>query len=363
MALNSLTNPLQKQYQEFWNWFQKYQETFYQAVKTEQNIDEDFFSKLSPKLDAIKEGIFYLSGMLDEDTAELVLTADGSLLNIAFVEDLVETAPNLKDWKFTALKPAMENEDFTINMGDLSFGKHNIHFYPIEHSDYPDRVDLCFIYENFEEENVEESNNGIYLFLDNFLGELEFATQIDNVQIVSPHEVEPTQELIPISKLKAYLNWRNTEFVEKYEGLQYDTENDDYGTLEQEFESGDKLYAVIDTTLLNWDATASHPWMATITFKYEGVNGMPNENQYEKLELIHGEMMAALPDFEGYLMVCRVTSRNDRDVFLACKDFRKPSKVFYELSQKYGLEFEIEYQISKDKYWQALDYFRSFQDQ
>jgi predicted fused transcriptional regulator/phosphomethylpyrimidine kinase len=57
--------------------------------------------------------------MLDDDTAELVLTADGSLLNIAFVEDLVETAPNLKGWKFTALKPAMENEDFTINMGDL----------------------------------------------------------------------------------------------------------------------------------------------------------------------------------------------------------------------------------------------------
>lgn len=361
MTSNTTTNPLQKQYQDFWNWFQEHQETFYHVIKTEQNIDEDFFSVLSQKLDEIKEGFFYLSGMLDEDTVELVLTADGSLLNIAFVEDLVETAPKLKGWKFTALKPAIENENFTINMGDLSFGVHNIHFYPIEHADYPDQVDLCFVYENFDEENKEESNNGVYIFLDNFLGELEFVTQIDNVQIVSPHEVEPTQELISASKLKAYLNWRNKEFVEKYEGLRYDTENDEYGTLEQEFESGDILYAVLDTTLLNWDATASHPWIATITFKYEGVNGMPNENQYEKLELIHEEMMTALPDFEGYLMLCRVTSKNDRDVFIACKDFRKPSKVFYELSQKYGLEFEIEYQISRDKYWQSLDYFRSFQ--
>lgn len=102
MTSNNKTNPLQKQYQDFWNWFQEHQETFYHVIKTEENIDEDFFSVLSQKLDEIKEGFFYLSGMLDEDTVELVLTADGSLLNIVFVEELVETAPKLKGWKFTA---------------------------------------------------------------------------------------------------------------------------------------------------------------------------------------------------------------------------------------------------------------------
>jgi hypothetical protein len=58
MALNSLTNPLQKQYQDFWNWFQKYHETFYQAVKTEQNINEGFFQNYPQNLRQSKKGFF-----------------------------------------------------------------------------------------------------------------------------------------------------------------------------------------------------------------------------------------------------------------------------------------------------------------
>jgi hypothetical protein len=52
--------------------------------------------------------------MYDENTVELVLTADGNTKNIVFVEELVEQAPRIEGWKFTALKPALQIEDVQL---------------------------------------------------------------------------------------------------------------------------------------------------------------------------------------------------------------------------------------------------------
>lgn len=77
-------------YDDFWRWFQENERTFFKAVKNHKNIEKDFFDKLSPKLSELKDGFFYLTGMLDDNTAELILTADGTIKNIVFVEELVK---------------------------------------------------------------------------------------------------------------------------------------------------------------------------------------------------------------------------------------------------------------------------------
>jgi hypothetical protein len=53
---------------------------------------------------------FFLTGMYNDDTVELVLTADGAVKNIVFVEELVNSAPKIEGWKFTALKPALDKQ-------------------------------------------------------------------------------------------------------------------------------------------------------------------------------------------------------------------------------------------------------------
>ncbi|MDB5199937.1 MAG: hypothetical protein JWO92_1900 [Chitinophagaceae bacterium] len=101
-------------YADFWNWFQKNQKLFFKVVKEKGNIEKEFFDKLSPRLDEIKDGIYYLTGMFDDDTVELVLTAEGTIANIVFVEELVNSAPKIGGWKFTALKPALDIQDVNI---------------------------------------------------------------------------------------------------------------------------------------------------------------------------------------------------------------------------------------------------------
>lgn len=347
-----------KSYDDFWTWFQKNEKDFFNVVKNRKNIEKEFFDKLSPKLEELKDGYFYLTGMFDDNTVELVLTADGNTKNIVFIEELVASSPNINGWKFTALKPALNIEDVSIEMAGLKFNSENLYFYSNDLPNYPDEIDVCILHNDMNDNNRQQIINGTYIFLDNYLGELDFVNNIDNLQIIAKSEAK--KELVPIAKLKDFLTWRQKEFVEKYDGVRYDTENDEYSMMEAELESGNMLLAVINTNILEWDRKASHPWLAVMTLKYDGSknNGMPNNADYELLGSIEDEIMLSLKDKDGNLNIGRQTANNERDIYFACKDFRKASKTLYETQRKYGDRFEIEYDIYKDKYWQTFERFK-----
>ena len=344
-----------KTYSDFWNWFQENEKDFYNVVKLNKDIEKNFFDKLSPKLNQLREGFFYLTGMYDKSTAELIITADGIIKNFVFVEEIINSAPVITGWKFTAHKPA-DGKGFKISMDGSEFSTKNLHFYPNDNSNFPDKIDITVIYDDYNEKDNETITNGVYIYLDNLLGELESLTTIDSLTVTGSGG---KQKLVPIDKLKDYLIWRQKEFVEKYDGLRYDTENDIHSVHEADLISGNKLVAVINTDLLNWDRKASHPWFLTITMKFDGekLNGMPDDETFKLLNEVEDKIMLELKDYEGYLYIGRQTADGEREIYFACKDFRKPSKVVSQIQENYSNEIEINYDIYLDKYWQSLDSF------
>ena len=102
---------------------------------------------------------------------------------------------------------------------------------------------------------------------------------------------------------------------------------------------------MINTTLLEWDSKASHPWILKVDIKYEGNNnnGMPNNDTYELLNKIEDNILVGLKDFDGYLNVGRQTADNEKTIYFACKDFRKPSKVLHDRSMKYLDKLNLTY--------------------
>ena len=348
-----------KTYDDFWSWFIKYEKTFFKVVKKGNNVEKNFFDKLTLLLDQIKEGIFYLTGMYNDNTVELILTPDGVVKNIVFVEELIKSAPAISGWKFTALKPAIDFKGESIEMAGSKFNCDNIKFYANEFPEYPDEIDITIVHDDYSNENKSEITNGTLIFLDNYLGELEFVTTIDNITVIGYNETQ--KELIPIEKFKSYLNWRQKEFIEKYEGTRYDTENDEYISIETELKNGKTLIGIINSFILNWDKKASHPWIVKIELKYKGDdnNGMPDENIYELLNEIEDEALSKLKDHKGYLNIGRETGDNKREIYFACKEFRKPSKVLNEIQIKYSDRIDIDFDIYKDKYWQSFNKFKN----
>lgn len=344
-------------YSDFWNWFLKHEKEFFKIVQEGNNIHKGFLDKIAPKLDEIHDGFYFLTGMFNNQTAELILTPDGAIKNIYVVEELVNAAPKIEGWKFTALKSASDINDVGITYENFNFDKGNLKFYPNIHNAYPDEIDLTIVYDHFEEDKKAAVTNGVYIFLDNYLGELHSVTLIDNMKVVGTNDI--SQELIPIEKLKDYLIWREKEFVEKYEGTRHNTENDGYANFEGKSEERGVILAIINTTVLEWDKKASHPWIfiVAIPFKKTDETGLPDDVTYKLLDEIEEEIMFSLSDSDGYLNIGRETANNKREIFFACKEFRKPPKVVDALIKKYSQAFEISYEIYKDKYWQSFRHF------
>ena len=191
-------------YADFWNWFQENEKKFYKVLKDQGNINKIFFDKLSPKLDELKDGYWFLVGMSDDNTAELILTPDGIIKNIVFVEELVEAAPKMNNWKITALKQPSDLNQFRIEMDGYKFDESKMNFYATNHKAMPDEIDITITHQDFKEENKTIITNGVYLALDNSLGELNSGTTIDNVNVINLKDAK--KELIPLKKTKGFLD-------------------------------------------------------------------------------------------------------------------------------------------------------------
>lgn len=357
LPLTAEPDLLTSRYVAFWHWFSRHERQFFQVMKEYTHIEEGFFELLSPALDTIKSGFYFQTGMFDEYTVELQISADGIIEQIVFVEELIQTAPTIPGWMFTALKSATDIEHTTITMADYEFSTDTLSFYADDDAAHPDNIDIVVMHRNYAEENGAVIRNGTLIFLDNYLGELDFATTIDRITVtgetVAPHE------RVPIEKLRDFLVWRQKEFVEKYEGLRHRTADDTNAILSAESTNGNKLVAVVNTDLLAWDSKASHPWVMVVAVAYDGTDrgGMPDQTTYALLDELEDAIVAKLPDSEGYLNIGRETANSNREIYFACQDFRKPAKVLYQFQTNYAGKLDVTYEIYKDKYWQSFERF------
>jgi Family of unknown function (DUF695) len=341
-------------YQDFWAWFQQHEKGFFKTIKEHNNVDENCLSLIVEKLQLLNENFYAQVGMADDNTADLVITTDGNIMNFVFVDEILATAPKLNNWVYTNLKQATSFEA-SISMYGYDFDAETISFYSNPKKDYPDEIDITLVHKNYNEDNKEKITTGTFLFLDTILGEFEAATLIDSVDVKGLEKNNP--ELIPIDKLQDFLRWREKEFVEKYKGLIVDDSDDTYLQYEAETKEGLPIIAILNQTLLEWDAKSSHPWMMVIEIKYENENdsGMPDDETFELMGQFDDELTDLLPNTEGYLNIGRQTGDGERTIYFACKEFKKSSKTTHELIQKYANRLSISYEIYKDKYWMTMN--------
>ncbi|MFN8397151.1 MAG: DUF695 domain-containing protein [Bacteroidia bacterium] len=341
----------------FWAWFRTKEGVFADVVRKHGDIQAEVFNPINRQMASYREGIFLLIGMQGEEV-DLIFTAEGDVRNFVFVEQLVDAAPQIPGWIFQALKPAAPIEKFGVSMNGYAIDATNLFFYAEEDPNLPDLIDIRVVYTHLKPENREDCIPGVFIFLENYLGELRFATDVDEVEVIGPDEAK--EDLIPISKLSDYLIWRQKEFVEKHEGHRRDMEDDSYSIMEATLPDGVRIMAVLNTDLLNWDAKVSHPWMLVVTIKYDGskFNGMPSEDTLETLNHVMDVFEERLVAEDGYLSIVRQTGNNERLLYIACKDFRKPSLVATDIIGEYAGVLDMSYRIFSDKYWLGVERFR-----
>jgi hypothetical protein len=345
-------------YHDFWQWFVAHEAAFHKVVKAKPEleiIDEKVLTPIIEQLHKLNENFFSEVGMESDNRADLVITAHGDLKTFVFVDDLLAAAPKLSNWTFTNLKRAVSFE-CSIKMDGYVFDNETIGFYTNVLPQYPDEIDITLAHKDFNEEDEKTIVNGSFIYLDAILGEFNSLTLIDAVSIEG---IDPKRDLIPMSKLNDFLIWREKEFVEKYKGTRLTDEKDEFFTYEAETEAGDVIIAIMNKSLLDWEAKPSHPWLLTIECEYDGSenNSLPDSETFDLMNQFEDELLPLLPFSEGYLNIGRQTGLNKRTTYLACKEFKKSSKIVFDMIKKYEKQLPMTYEIKRDKYWMALNQF------
>lgn len=345
-----------KRNENFWRWFAEHAEEFYETVNEQENIPKDFISLVSNKLGNLRNGFFILAGMYDDDTAELIITADGNVSIIPFIEELVASAPSIPNWKFTALKPPTNRDDFEVGFSHASLSADNLFFTYKNHSAYPDLIDIDVVHADITDATKRVFTQGIFIFLENYIGEMECIDLIDSIDIKAKHKAKG--DLVPMSMLASFLKWRHKELVEKYDQVIESTDDDIYTGYESKTIDGNTVIATINTKLLNWEHIAAYPWITVLTLNYENGNyGMPSELDYQLLDDLEERVNDLMTKSQYCLNLGRETGEDRREILYATKDFRQAVKVMDEVIG-FDSPFKISYDVFKDKYWRSLERFR-----
>lgn len=162
-----------------------------------------------------------------------------------------------------------------------------------------------------------------------------------------------------IDNLEDLLDSKIQNYQIKYAGVRRCSKNDRYATYTNNTIRDYPSFAKMNTDLLQWEDKESHPWIAIININYskKSINGMPDDSINNQLEEIETALLNELTDTEGYQHIGRSTINGIRSISMACHEYRKPSKVYYNIQNMYSNQFQISYVIYKDMYWETFSQF------
>jgi hypothetical protein len=341
----------------FWNWFVKNEHRF-RKMGTHTNKAHVFLDELIQQMKPYNPWLKALAGPYDKRTFELIITADGDIALFCKVEELVNAAPPLKEWKITAHKPAIGMDKMSIDMFGHTFDAENMSFYPVLDPAYPDEINIVLVHPGFNEEETANFQTGGMIYLENALGELHTATMIDKYEVRGTPLPDEQIELIPLDKLENYLTWREKEFVEKYASRDASRPAESWGVLEAQDKQGKPMFSTVDAGFKNWEYVTAYPWLVQIDIDYTGnENGLPDKRQMSELQQIEDGILELLKSNTSVLFIGHHTHDNLRSIYFHSADYMAVSKIIHHYLENMVSGYKTLFFIRKDKYWQNMAFF------
>jgi Family of unknown function (DUF695) len=341
----------------FWKWFIENEKKF-KAVIDDPDKAHLFLNNLVAQMKPYNPWLKTLAGPYGDGRFELIITADGDIALFCKVDELVKAAPLVEGWLITAHKPPIGSDSIQINMYGYVFGAENIKFYPVNDTNYPDEISIVLVHPDYKEDDHDHFETGSLIYLQNTLGELNTSTLIDSVEVKGISSAGENIDLIPISKLKDYLTWREKEFIEKYATMNAPRPAESYRVIEAAEDEGRPCIAVIDTGFKDWEYRSAYPWLVQIDIEYTGNDsGMPDENQMKDLQQIEDEILERLENHKPGFVIGHETHDGIRSIYLYTDKYYEVSKIVNAYLETTAWEYKMVLHIRKDKYWKNMELF------
>jgi hypothetical protein len=182
---------------QFWDWFAAHSEWIF-TFETHQS---QVFDELTKRIKKVNPGlVFELAAKRDADgRREFIVSADGIRTTFPAVVHLVQQAPKLDTWRWTAFRPASTGTPSLV-MGDMEFSYAEFSFSYTKRSDT--MIDIILYVSTYDPKDKRVLMASCIL-LDMLLGEFDAAMRLGGVAIKRLKEKEMGVRTYPFTKLRS----------------------------------------------------------------------------------------------------------------------------------------------------------------
>lgn len=199
---------------DFWKWFEKNNAKFFflNQIGNEEE-KEKLLDEFLKKLHEYCAQLFFQIGGYPNEVQELIISAEGNVDYFRKVEELVGSAPKLKDWNIIAFKPPADS-NFVIDVNGVKFDPKRTWFMPLENKKRPELFGIRLFTDNYSDSQKSDFLNAAYLALDSLLGERVHALSVHHVEVRKLDYDDPGENgLRSLSELLPYLEQKNSPLI------------------------------------------------------------------------------------------------------------------------------------------------------
>ena len=180
----------------FWRWFEKNNLRYLENVDSTL-LRESLFDDIDVELKRVhKELTFEFEPKNKNGCRALTISADGIKENFSAVIKLVESAPEIKNWKINAFRQRVPGDDLIITLGDFKISYSDIFF---KYTEEDDKIGVDLFIKNYD--GSATTHHAVYLLFDSLIGEYDTETIISGISWSRLDESEDT-DLLPFIKLR-----------------------------------------------------------------------------------------------------------------------------------------------------------------
>lgn len=197
----------------FWDWFSKKSNQITDALNIDDSDEtKKLLNELLKNLHAYCQNLFFEVGNdANNKIKELIITAEGNSEFFNTAKELVESAPNLKNWRIIALKQP-QGVDFQMNFEGMKFLPKEMWFLPLENKNKSDSIGIRVCFKDFirySENNWRDS--ALKKLIETIIGEESFNTDIQYIDFGQLPNNPANEGYLELSELSDYIKWKKKQ--------------------------------------------------------------------------------------------------------------------------------------------------------
>jgi hypothetical protein len=187
----------------FWTWFSENEKTY----RRFQDNPEKYLNELLSKAKKISDGLAIELEPPKDGVINMTISADGAIDLFPIVQQIVEKAPKISDWKFYAFRqrmPVDKVKGMVLKAQNHELNPDKMKFSPIVTGD---TLDIIIYADDITEENYNQVAYGGLMLVDNILGEYDCVTKVRSYDFHNmPPNADKLNDLFPLLELAKYVD-------------------------------------------------------------------------------------------------------------------------------------------------------------